>query len=108
MLFQLVSTWRIQVRIVCWLVKGIFHYLKGTIDFVVLYKAGAKENLFGFSDSDYIGGLEDRKSTLGFFFMMSFETVSWLSKKQQTLSSKEAQFVVVAYPLVKLLVEKIA
>ena len=38
-------------------VKRIFHYLKGTSYFEILYKARAKEYLFGFSDSDYAGDL---------------------------------------------------
>ncbi|CAL8095197.1 unnamed protein product [Prunus armeniaca] len=43
--------------------KRIFRYLKGTIDFGILYKKGAKSGLFGFTDSDCAGGPDDRRST---------------------------------------------
>ena len=52
--------------------KRIFRYLKGTTNFGVLYKAEAKENLFGCSDSDYAGDFEDRRSTSGFDFYDEF------------------------------------
>jgi hypothetical protein len=49
-------------------VKRIMRYLKGTLGFGVLYKAGGNINLNlkGWSDSDYAGDLDDRKSTTGY------------------------------------------
>lgn len=78
--------------------KRIFRYLKGTADLGILYKKGANSSLIGFSDSDYAGDLDDRKSTSGFVFMMGSGAVSWSSKKQQivTLSTTEAEFVAAA------------
>ncbi|KAF2319996.1 hypothetical protein GH714_021828 [Hevea brasiliensis] len=56
---------------------------------------GRKSELFGFSDSDFAGDPDDRKSTSGFVFMLGSGAVSWSSKKQQivTLSTTEAEFV---------------
>lgn len=34
------------------------------------------------SNSDYAGSVNDRKSTGGYLFVMTFEAVSWSSKKQ--------------------------
>ena len=50
--------------------------------------------MFGFTDSDYVGDLNDR-STSGYVFMMGSATVMWCSKKQPlvTLSTIEAEFV---------------
>ena len=50
--------------------------------------------MFGFTDSDYVGDLDDR-STFGYVFMMVSATVMWCSKKQPlvTLSTIEAEFV---------------
>ena len=50
--------------------------------------------LFGFTDSDHVGDLDDR-STSGYVFMMGSATVMWCSKKQPlvTLSTIEAEFV---------------
>ncbi|KAK2968675.1 hypothetical protein RJ640_001578 [Escallonia rubra] len=75
--------------------KRIFRYLKGTIDFGLLYKKGEKSYLIGFTDSDYAGDIDDWKSTSGYAFMLGSGAVSWSSKKQPivTLSTTEAEFV---------------
>ena len=66
-------------------VKRIFHYLKGMSNFEILYKARAKENLFGFSDSGYVGDLEDRKITSGFYFIFFiFLMISCFDIKEAT------------------------
>ncbi|RVW40297.1 Retrovirus-related Pol polyprotein from transposon RE1 [Vitis vinifera] len=78
--------------------KRIFRYLKGTVDFGILYKMGEKSSLIGFSYSDYAGDLDDRKSTFGAVFMLNSGAITWSSKKQQivTLSTMEAKFVAAA------------
>lgn len=78
--------------------KRVFRYLKGTIDFGVFYKKGGNEELIAYTDSDYAGDLEDRKSTSGYVFLMSSGAVSWSSKKQPivTLSTTEAEFIAAA------------
>ena len=75
--------------------KRILRYSKGTADFGIFYKRGEKSDLIGFSDSDFAGDLDDRKSTSGFVFMKCLGAVSWSSKKQSivTLSTTEAEFV---------------
>ena len=75
--------------------KRILRYLQGTRDFGLFYKRSEKSNLFGFTDSDYAGDPDDRKSTSGYAFMFGTGAVSWSSKKQPivTLSSTEAEFV---------------
>ncbi|KAF2319994.1 hypothetical protein GH714_021778 [Hevea brasiliensis] len=75
--------------------KRILRYLQGTINFGIFYKKGEKSELFGFSDSDFAGDPDDRKSTSEFVFMLGSGAVSWSSKKQQivTLSTTEAEFV---------------
>ncbi|KAI5338369.1 hypothetical protein L3X38_017640 [Prunus dulcis] len=59
-------------------------------------KKGKAGELIAFSDSDYAGDLDDRKSTTGYVFMLSSGVVSWSSKKQPvvTLSTTEAKFIV--------------
>ena len=75
--------------------KRIFRYLKGTTDFGITYKTTGKSRLIGFSDSDYVGDLDDRKSTSGSVLMISSGVVSWSLNKQQivALSTTEAEFV---------------
>ncbi|CAL9004184.1 unnamed protein product, partial [Prunus brigantina] len=59
---------------------------------------GRDGELLAFTDSDYAGDMEDRKSTSGYVFLMSSGAVSWCSKKQPivTLSTTEAEFVAAA------------
>lgn len=75
--------------------KRILRYLQGTKDFGLFYKKGEKMELVGFTDSDYAGDQDDRRSTSGFIFMFGTGAVSWSSKKQQivTLSTTEAEFI---------------
>lgn len=43
--------------------KRILRYLQGTVNFGIMYKTGGSTYLLVFTDSDYAGDLEDRKST---------------------------------------------
>ncbi|KAL9429389.1 hypothetical protein AB3S75_031241 [Citrus x aurantiifolia] len=76
-------------------VKRIMRYLKGTTELGVFYKKGGNEGLVGYTDSNYAGDLNDRKSTSGYVFMLGSGAVAWSSKKQPivTLSTTEAEFV---------------
>jgi hypothetical protein len=78
--------------------KRVLRYLKGTTNFGIFYKKGGSDELITFTDSDYAGDLEDRKSISGYVFMLSSGAVSWSSKKQPvvTLSTTEAEFVAAA------------
>ncbi|KAF7154611.1 hypothetical protein RHSIM_Rhsim01G0080600 [Rhododendron simsii] len=75
--------------------KRIFRYLQGTWKFGLFYKNGERSDLRGFTDSDYAGDQDDRRSTSGYVFMLGSGAVSWSSKKQPivTLSTTEAEFV---------------
>lgn len=77
--------------------KRILRYLKGTVDYGLFYSSSEEFQLIGYSDSDFAGDLDDRKSTTGFVFFMGSNAISWSSKKQAivTLSSCEAEYVAV-------------
>jgi hypothetical protein len=79
-------------------VKRVLRYLNGTINLGIMYKRGGNEKLEAYTDSDYAGDLDDRKSTSGYVFMLSSCAVSWSSKKQPvvTLSTTEAEFIAAA------------
>lgn len=50
-------------------VKRIFKYLVGTLDFGIEYRSGGNgSKLVGYSDADYAGDLETRRSTTGYVF----------------------------------------
>ncbi|XP_056171296.1 secreted RxLR effector protein 161-like [Syzygium oleosum] len=75
--------------------KRIFRYLQGIAAYGLFYKKEEKSYLFGFADSDYTGDLDDRRSTLGYIFMLGSGAMSWSSKKQPivSLSAIEVEFV---------------
>jgi hypothetical protein len=81
-------------------VKRILRYLKGTLSFGMMYRSNVGQNLImqGWTDSDYAGDYDDRKSTSGYVFTMGSSAVCWSSKKQPivTLSTTEAEFVAAA------------
>uniref|UniRef100_A0A151UFD3 Copia protein n=1 Tax=Cajanus cajan TaxID=3821 RepID=A0A151UFD3_CAJCA len=55
--------------------------------------------LIGYSDSDWCGDVDDRKSTAGYVFFMGNTAFTWLSKKQPivALSTCEAEYVVASW-----------
>ena len=77
--------------------KRILRYLKGTINYGLLYSSSIDFKLIGFSDSDFAGDIDDRKSTTKFVFFMGDCVVTWSSKKQSivTLSTCEDEYVAV-------------
>ena len=74
--------------------KRVLRYLKGTVNFGIMYTDNCDVELTGYSDSDWAGNLDDRKSTLGYAFNIGTRVVSWSSKKHPTvsLSSTEAEY----------------
>ena len=57
-------------------VKRVLRYIKGTLSYGILYKPSGNAELLAYTDSDYEGDLEDRKSTSGFLFVLSSGVVS--------------------------------
>ena len=53
-------------------VKRIFTYLKGTSNYGIEYaNSGSKAELIGFSDANYAGDIEARRSTTGYVFCLA-------------------------------------
>ncbi|CAL1409822.1 unnamed protein product [Linum trigynum] len=80
--------------------KRVLRYLKGTMAYGIWYKGMKEEEpLLGYTDSDYAGDLDDRKSTSGYTFFLANGVISWASKKQPivTLSTTEAEFVAASF-----------
>ncbi|GMI75822.1 cysteine-rich RLK (RECEPTOR-like protein kinase) 8 [Hibiscus trionum] len=73
--------------------KRILRYIKGTLDHGLLYTHSQNSRLVGYSDSDYGGDIDDRKSTSGYLFHIGSATFSWSSKKQQTVKNKNVELV---------------
>ncbi|CAL9028710.1 unnamed protein product [Prunus brigantina] len=76
-------------------VKRIIKYVSGTIDFGLWYTYDTCVNLVGYSDADWAGCSDDRKSTSEGVFYAGNNLVAWHSKKQNSvsLSTAEAEYV---------------
>ncbi|KAL8161831.1 hypothetical protein V2J09_013320 [Rumex salicifolius] len=77
-------------------VKQILRYVKGTLNLGCFYvKKQPKEELIGYSDSDLIGDIDDRKSTTGVIYFLGRNPITWVSQKQRVvaLSSCEAEYI---------------
>eukprot|EP00253_Pinus_taeda_P006208 PITA_06208 len=74
--------------------KRILRYVRGTIQFGIHYNAKATPLLVGFTDSDWAGDPDDRKSTAGYVFTLGSGPITWACKKQAaiSLSSAEAEY----------------
>jgi len=79
-----------------WLVgKRILRYVAGTGNYSILYASDLNFKVTGYIDSDFVGNIDDRRSTSQYVFSFGLGAVSWASVKQSivTLSSTEAEYV---------------
>ena len=79
--------------------KRIMRYLKGSAALGITLGGTSDDvgTLFGFSDSDYAGCLDSRRSTTGFLFMFG-GPITWQSKRQPSVaaSTAEAEYMALA------------
>ena len=76
--------------------KRIMRYLKGTEDYGLYYKKNEKFELRAYTDANWAGNIDDRKSTSGGAFFLGKRLVTWTRKKQNCISQStaEAEYVV--------------
>eukprot|EP00253_Pinus_taeda_P008382 PITA_08382 len=73
------SHWKEAKRIPC--------YVRGTVQFgIIHYSAEVSPLLVGFTDSDWAGDPDDRKSTVGYVFTLGSGPITWACKKQAAIS----------------------
>ncbi|KAK2986043.1 hypothetical protein RJ640_000293 [Escallonia rubra] len=75
-------------------VKRILRYLKHTSSHGLFLHKSRNWDLHAFTDADWAGCAEDRKSTGGFAIYMGGNLISWSSRKQRTVarSSTESEY----------------
>jgi histone deacetylase 1/2 len=75
-------------------VKRILRYLKGTASYGFHITRGTSFILHGFTDVDWAGSIDDRKSMGGYLVFFGQTPISWKSGKQHTVacSSTEAEY----------------
>ena len=75
--------------------KKVMRYLQGTKDYMLMYRRTNNLELIGYSNANFVGCVNSRKSTSCYIFKLADEVVSWRSAKQtlNTTSTMEAKFV---------------
>ena len=74
-------------------------YFRGTGDMGLLYDGNEETTTcVGYSDANWAGDLDDRKSTSAYVFQISNAAISWRSKKQScvALSTAEPEYMALA------------
>ncbi|XP_056165142.1 uncharacterized mitochondrial protein AtMg00810-like [Syzygium oleosum] len=74
--------------------KQVLRYIKGTVNLGLFIHSNSSLNLYGFSDADWAGCADTRRSTMGFCTNLGSNIISWSAKKQTTVSrsSTEAEY----------------
>ena len=61
--------------------KKVMRYLQGTKDYMLMYRRAYGLEVIGYSDADFAGCVNSRKSTSGYIFKLADGAVSWRSVK---------------------------
>ena len=80
--------------------KGVLRYLAGTADYGITF-GGTKTGLEAYTDADYAGDIDTRRSTTGYVYILNGGAISWSSRLQQTVaaSTTEAEYMASAFAI---------
>jgi histone deacetylase 1/2 len=75
-------------------VKRILRYVSGTVGLGLSFRKSSSTLVSAFSDADWAGCVDDRRSTGGFAVYFGSNLISWSARKQATVSrsSTEAEY----------------
>lgn len=85
-------------------VKRIFKYLNGSANKGIVFGNNININLKCYSDADYAGDVDTRRSTSGYVSMIGSGAISWCSQRQRmvSLSTTESEYVAASQALKEL------
>ncbi|XP_052110338.1 secreted RxLR effector protein 161-like [Arachis duranensis] len=61
--------------------KKVLRYLQGTKEHMLTYRRSNHLEAIGYSDSDFAGCVDTRKSTFGYLYLLAGGAISWKSAK---------------------------
>ena len=67
-------------------VKHTIKYVTLTSNYGIWYDKDSNDVLAGYSNANWVGNVDDRKSTSSGCFYLGNNLVSWMSKKQNSIS----------------------
>jgi hypothetical protein len=73
------------------LIKCVLRYIKGTLGYGLKILQSSSCDLVAYSDADWAGCPDIRRSTSGYAVFFGDNLVSWSSKRQQTVSRSNAE-----------------
>ena len=75
--------------------KKVLRYLQGTKNHMLTYRKFDHLEVIGYTDSDFAGCVDTRKSTFGYVYLLAGGAISWKSAKQSVIaaSTMEVEFV---------------
>ena len=75
-------------------VKGVMRHLKGTKELRICF-GKTKACVLGYTDADYAGDMDKRRSTSGYVFIFTGGDVSWRSHLQNctSMSTTKAEYI---------------
>jgi len=68
-------------------VKRVMRYLKRTKDYMLTYQKSDNLEIIRYSDSDFAGCQDNKRSTSGYIYMLAGGAISWKSAKQTLVAS---------------------
>jgi len=71
--------------------KRILRYVRGTLHLGLLLRPSTSTDLVVYTDADWAGCPDTRKSTSGYAVFLGDNLVSWSSKRQNTVSRSSAE-----------------
>ena len=71
--------------------KRILRYVKGTLTMGLKIRKSNSTLVSAFSDADWAGCVDDRRSTGGFAVFLGLNLISWSARKQPTVSRSSTE-----------------
>jgi len=72
-------------------VKRILRYVKGTLGYGLIICKSPSMNISAFSNADWAGSVDDRRSTSGFCVFLGSNLISWSARKESTVSRSSTE-----------------